>query len=73
MTSDDAQLFVDLAAGLDRDLAPLSKDKRAQAVSDLIQRSHVAYAVWRVAEGYRLRRLKFVELVSLIPRRHPGS
>ncbi len=60
MNPDDAQLFVALAEGVARDFASMSKDKRAQAVSDMIRNSHIAYAVWKVQEGYRLRRLKAI-------------
>jgi hypothetical protein len=61
MNPADAQLFVDLATGLERDLAPLSQAERAHAVSNMIRSANVAYAVWRDGEGYRLRRLRYVE------------
>jgi hypothetical protein len=60
MSPADAQLFVDLATGLERDLAPLSQEERAQRISYNIRVSHVVYAVWREGDAYRLRRLKLL-------------
>ena len=61
MTAEDLKLFVDLAAGLERDLAPLSQADRAQVISSMIRGADVCYAVWRSGEGYRLRLLRSVE------------
>ncbi len=60
MNPDDLELFVSLASCLERDLAPLSQSERAQVVSDHIRSSHVVYAVWKIDDGYRLRRLKAI-------------
>ena len=61
MNPDDLELFVSLASCLERDLAPLSQSERAQVISDHIRSSHVVYAVWRVDDSYRLRRLKALD------------
>ena len=61
MNPDDIQLFVDLATGLERDLAPLSPSERAHVISDHIRAAHVVYAVWKIDDGYRLRLLRCVE------------
>ena len=61
MNPDDLELFVSLASCLERDLAPLSQAERAQVISDHIRSSHVVYAVWRVDDSYRLRRLKALD------------
>jgi hypothetical protein len=72
MNPADAQLFVALTEGVARDFASMSKDKRAQAVSDMIRSAHIAYAVWKVPEGYRLRRLKALDGPVGEPEFHAG-
>lgn len=61
MNPADAQLFVELATGLERDLAPLSQAERAQVISDYIRVADICYAVWKVGDGYRMRRLKALD------------
>ena len=62
MSDEDIQLFIHLATGLERDLAPLSQAERAQRISDQINLAHVVYAVWKIDDdGFRLRRLKALD------------
>ena len=72
VTAEDLKLFVDLAAGLERDLVPLSQADRAQVISSMIRGADVCYAVWRSGEGYRLRLLRSVEPAGT-RRRSPAS
>ena len=61
MNPTDAQLFVELAHDTDRHVAGMSRGDRAATISSLIRAAHVAYAVWREGDAYRLRLIRSVE------------
>ena len=60
MTSDDAQLFVELARDTEQHVVGMSRDDRAAMISSLIRAAHVCYGVYPAGSGYGLRLIRSV-------------